>query len=469
MSTENKELTQKIWEEELYDWLQKERLTGKTIDLGSALTSKGFSRQIKNIVFSGKKLHNLTFNNLEFHNCKFDEIDFRKNSFSKLIMKKCTLEKTKWLDIVLEDVSFHECDFSFSEIVYSELKHVSITESKLLSSHWSNTELFQINFKNSTLNESVFNSTFIQESSISDSFLNDVFLLRTKGEFLQENCTSCSTARPVIGISWDFLQRGTFSPYIDKALRDNSAIVLKIEMEPRSIDINKLNKEVTECIKSQSETYSSIIARKLFSKLLPESEIDKIKTSARSLLDYCDALVLPGGKDIEAEFYIDGNIASPQCDYRRSVVEFALLEHAHKMKIPVMGTCRGSQMINVYFGGSLRQHVDGQENAWQWLSFANSSKKEELQRWIGQDTLFALSMHHQACDRMGADLEIVIEFEGIPKLFISHDSQFIGVQFHPEVYIIIDRFGEDRQEAGKGKGIYQLFFSNILENCASRM
>lgn len=53
--------------------------------------------------------------------------------------------------------------------------------------------------------------------------------------------------------------------------------------------------------------------------------------------------------------------------------------------------------------------------------------------------------------------------------FISKDGQFMGVQFHPEVYAVIEHFYTGLQEGIKAIGIYQLFFSKILKNCAPRV
>jgi putative glutamine amidotransferase len=140
----------------------------------------------------------------------------------------------------------------------------------------------------------------------------------------------------------------------------------------------------------------------------------------------------------------------------------SLLAHAHKQKIPVMGICRGAQMVNIYFGGTLRD-LPKAELDWHHLALLDSSKKAEVEQWIGGTILFALSMHHQASDKIGNNLEIIMEREGIPKLLISHDSQFMAVQFHPEVYVV-KNFVDTFPEVIQNKGIYQLFFSKILQH-----
>jgi len=465
-STKN-ELTQSDWENDLKYQLRKEEISGETVDLGSILDTQGFSRQIKNIHFTKFNFYNFILTNLEFHDCNFSECDFRKSSLSYLQLFQCNCIKTKWLDSSLQDISFDACNLSHLELLYSEFQNVSIKNSMLSGSYWSNVQLSQLYIHNSVLNESVFYSTSIHKSSMSCNDLKDVFWIQNAGEFLQTKCTIISTNRPVVGMVWDCLQRGTFSPYIDDALRDNGAIVLKIEMQSRSIDVSKLTKEVMQSLNDHSNPDASTISGKLFCDISQKPEIGKIEVNATSLFEYCDAVVLPGGNDIEPEFYTDRRATTIQRDYRRSIVEFALLAHAHKRKLPIMGICRGLQIINVYFRGTLRQ-LPAIQMGWQHLSLSDSPKKAEIQQWISGTDLWAYSAHGQAADKIGINLEILMEHEGIPKILMSHDGQFIGIQFHPEAYLVKD-FINGPPEAIHNKGIYQLFFSKILQRSTLKM
>ena len=187
------------------------------------------------------------------------------------------------------------------------------------------------------------------------------------------------------------------------------------------------------------------------------------------MLKCCDSLVLPGGSNIEPELYIDGVAISEERDYRRSITELALLLHADKSKMPVLGICRGSQMVNVYFGGTLRQ-LPKTDVQWGWerLELLNSSMKEEISRWIGGSSLWVFSAHEQALDRIGGSLQLLMEHQGMPKLLISSNGQFIAVQFHPEAYLLKDSIGGP-PEAIVNKGIYQFFFSKMLQYRAAKV
>ena len=73
----------------------------------------------------------------------------------------------------------------------------------------------------------------------------------------------------------------------------------------------------------------------------------------------CDALLLPGGGDIHPRRYGQELREAKDIDEERDGAELALVEEFLARGRPVVGICRGLQLLNVYFGGTLHQHVDG--------------------------------------------------------------------------------------------------------------
>lgn len=76
--------------------------------------------------------------------------------------------------------------------------------------------------------------------------------------------------------------------------------------------------------------------------------------SAMKLIGKCDGLLISGGPDVEpARFGKRWDTARCEIDYRRDTLEFALIDSARKLKMPILGICRGEQLLNVYYGGTL--------------------------------------------------------------------------------------------------------------------
>ena len=72
-----------------------------------------------------------------------------------------------------------------------------------------------------------------------------------------------------------------------------------------------------------------------------------------------DVLLLPGGGDMHPRFYGQAIDGSEDIDEARDEHELALIDDFLRVGRPVLGICRGLQVLNVYFGGTLRQHIEG--------------------------------------------------------------------------------------------------------------
>ena len=156
-----------------------------------------------------------------------------------------------------------------------------------------------------------------------------------------------------------------------------------------------------------------------------------------------DGLVLSGGADIEPRHYgeepdLDLGVLEPD----RDEWEFALLREARRLEMPVLGICRGAQLVNVFFGGSLHQHVEIGEGSGhpQWDVDGRTATHDvnvrpgSLLSSIYPSTVGVNSLHHQTLGVVGNDLVIsasapdgVVEAVELP----GHD--LLAVQWHPEL------------------------------------
>ena len=156
-----------------------------------------------------------------------------------------------------------------------------------------------------------------------------------------------------------------------------------------------------------------------------------------------DGLVIGGGDDIEAHLY-DGQISlDVRVDPARDRLELQLLESALPEAKPVLGICRGAQMINVSLGGSLHGDI--------YAAYPGARRRRtvlprmtveiepgsRLRGILGFPRCRVNSLHHQSVDRLGRGLQAVAhETAGIVQGVEGRDHRFLlGVQWHPEFLV----------------------------------
>ncbi|MGB2920282.1 MAG: gamma-glutamyl-gamma-aminobutyrate hydrolase family protein [Mycobacterium sp.] len=183
------------------------------------------------------------------------------------------------------------------------------------------------------------------------------------------------------------------------------------------------------------------------SVLLPPQPVDA--GIAERVLDGIDGLIVTGGRDVDPAAY--GSPRHPATDEpvadsrTRDAFEFALVEGALRRGLPVLGICRGAQVLNVALGGSLHQHLPDvlghahhqQGNAVFSTSTIVTVPGTRVASLVG-DSTDAQCYHHQAIDRIGdglivsaSDADGVIEAVEVDPRRYPH-SWAVAVQWHPE-------------------------------------
>jgi putative glutamine amidotransferase len=175
--------------------------------------------------------------------------------------------------------------------------------------------------------------------------------------------------------------------------------------------------------------------------LLPPQPVDD--AIAGRLLDGLDGLVLTGGRDVDPATY--GQVAHPITDQPagdRDTFEFALVRGALTRGLPVLGICRGAQVLNVALGGTLHQHLPDvlghikhqAGNAVFTTSGVRTVPGTRLAALIGESS-DAQCYHHQAIDRLGQGLVISAQdgADGVIEAVEMPGENFVlAVQWHPE-------------------------------------
>lgn len=165
-----------------------------------------------------------------------------------------------------------------------------------------------------------------------------------------------------------------------------------------------------------------------------------------------DALIIYGGVDICPKRYGNAPKSNYQYDDARDLMEFEFLDYAYKNELPVLGICRGAQLINVFHGGDL--HLDvvkAYEKAKYpstllgYIFFRKKIKIEKgslLNKITHQEVVKVNSIHKQSINKLGKTLEVTaIEENGVVQSVENKLKAFyMGVQFHPEFMIHRKKF-----------------------------
>ena len=180
-------------------------------------------------------------------------------------------------------------------------------------------------------------------------------------------------------------------------------------------------------------------SREHYLKALRGAGFDVIAVDAGvSVPDAFDALCLTGGEDVEPARY--GAAADPKTeaiDAARDALELGLIATARERGLPVLGICRGFQVINVAYGGSLIQHVEGHRGANAPIAshIALAAPGSKLAAACGTAPFSVNARHHQAVALSGLARGLVptATIDGVVEAFEDPSQRWlVAVQWHPE-------------------------------------
>lgn len=176
----------------------------------------------------------------------------------------------------------------------------------------------------------------------------------------------------------------------------------------------------------------------------------------------CGGILMPGGVDINPELY--GEEKSDKCgsaNAERDAFEPLLIREAIAQNKPMLCICRGIQILNVTFGGTLYQDIGNKEREINHFDVLKKNGRTHevavdsgslLYELTGRDILFVNSMHHQAVKQVGKGLKATaVSTDGfIEGLEIEGYRQCVAVQWHPE-------------HMARRDGLQQKLFDNFVE------
>ena len=159
------------------------------------------------------------------------------------------------------------------------------------------------------------------------------------------------------------------------------------------------------------------------------------------MLSVADGLFLTGGDDIATELY--GEKRTEKCgpvSLLRDRFEIRALHIAIKLGLPVLGVCRGAQVMNVALGGTLYEDMSGHRQTLPRHLPSHTVTVSGALGGIYPQTAKVNSFHHQAINNVSPKLEIcAVSDDGYTEaVYMPHHPFFVGVQWHPEHMIKSD-------------------------------
>lgn len=181
-----------------------------------------------------------------------------------------------------------------------------------------------------------------------------------------------------------------------------------------------------------------------YERALREAGLEPVRNPPS--LESLDGLVLTGGSNVNPVHYGQTRLReSDTPDDQRDALELRLVREALEADLPVLGICRGIQLLNVALDGTLNQHVDSIDVHRQRPDNAEAGKHPSAHRvWVAPDTRLAKivgaggldvnSRHHQAIESLGDGLVVsAISEDGVIEAVEKPGAVFVvAVQWHPE-------------------------------------
>ena len=154
--------------------------------------------------------------------------------------------------------------------------------------------------------------------------------------------------------------------------------------------------------------------------------------------DDFDALCLSGGGDVHPRYYGEEIAGSDRIDEERDALEFALVERALRARRPVLGVCRGMQVLNVALGGRLTQHLEGHDPRRGGELMPHEiviAPGSLLAASCGRGPFRVNTWHHQGVhprDLARGALATTVVGDLVEAFEAPHFGWVVGVQWHPE-------------------------------------
>lgn len=167
-------------------------------------------------------------------------------------------------------------------------------------------------------------------------------------------------------------------------------------------------------------------------------------------LDLCDGFLVTGGIDVHPRWFNEEMNGTGSTNEELDAIDKAVIDYAVKNKRPMMGICRGHQVINVFMGGNLIQDIGQHHRNTRHKVYMNENELIKFPKEIETN-----SYHHQVCKDLAPGLiELGKSYDNYNEAYISKEYPIIAAQWHPEKTL----------DEEPSKIIFDYFKNLVLEN-----
>lgn len=174
-----------------------------------------------------------------------------------------------------------------------------------------------------------------------------------------------------------------------------------------------------------------------YENFVKEISATPVTTLSPGELSQCDGLILPGGGDITPAFFGEHNMGSRNIDTELDILQFQAIEFSLRHGLPILGICKGIQLINVAFGGTIIQDMeDSAPHRYQNKDQYHNTRIQEdscLYELYGEEALVN-SAHHQCVGQLGSSLRAIqwCTVDNCIEAVVHESLPILGLQWHPE-------------------------------------
>jgi gamma-glutamyl-gamma-aminobutyrate hydrolase PuuD/uncharacterized protein YjbI with pentapeptide repeats len=429
------------------------------IDLGTFLAGTRHPPTIQGarLTADSPSLKGLRLYDLHFSDCRFEWNHFSDAHLVNCHFVNCDFENTSFMNAVLHGSTFRKCHMQEAVLLNADLRGVEFTDCRISRGSFEDSLIDDCLFRGTAMPATHFLGASVSGCRMENCNLQDAAFLGTEAGFHMDLASkqTARLTRPTTATLVFPDQRGDSVPRVGTKIANVAGTLpLRIAMQAPAVRGDEVDREVTRFLESRWHGTADPrpLAQQLVREILEKPEdfpsAWTILEKARVLAGHVDSVVLPGGEDVSPHLY--GSTQEPETDwkgdYRRSLLELGLIHQCVNKGIPLMAICRGFQMMSVYFGAQLHQHV-GRQVGVRVLAEEGPRRPEHGLFGHALHRIRSAVFHHQAVPAGAATAhlqpaltrslsappqahrEVVMAAESSAQM-----APLIGVQFHPEFF-----------------------------------